>query len=231
MMNETHDTVPHCVGMIMDGNRRWAKQRLLPTVAGHQRGLDTLKKMTLAARDRGISHVVVYAFSTENWKRSEEEVTFMLDLIRERFGSGLTDELGREGVRIRVIGQHEKFPEDIQRIFADSESATAHNDRITLWICASYGGRAEIVAAAKALERAHEAITEESLAGALWSAGMPDPDIIIRTGGQRRLSNFLLWQSTYSELFFLDTYWPDLDEHMLDDVLKEFAQRKRNFGK
>ena len=224
-------TTPQCVGIIMDGNRRWAQERGLPTLEGHRRGAEVLRDVTRAARDRGIKHLVVYAFSTENWKRSEEEVSGMLDLIRSNFKNDLPAEAKREKVRIKIVGQRERFPKDIQDLFSAVEKESASNEGITLWICASYGGRSEIVAAAYAAVAAGEPITEETFSKYLWTDGMPDPDIIIRASGEARLSNFLTWQGVYSELFFVPEYWPAFDAGVLDRVLAEFAARQRRYGK
>lgn len=220
------DTTPvRCIGIILDGNRRWAKERGLPQLEGHRRGYETLRSAVRWVGKRGVPHLAVYAFSTENWKRSDEEVSYLMGMIREvlvRDASTIID----EGVRLRFPGDRTQLDRDIQDAMQKMEEDSAHNTQLTLWVCLSYGGRAEITAAA----RGAGDITEESINNNLWTAGMPDPDIIIRTGGQKRLSNFLLWQSAYSELFFLDKMWPDFDENDLDAVLSEFTARKRNFG-
>jgi len=171
----------------------------------------------------------VFAFSTENWKRSDEEVSYLMDLIE----TAITNEAAafiEDGVRIKIVGERERFSEKLRTAVADVEKRSADNTGLTLWVCLSYGGRAEIVAAAREAGKAGEDITEESLAAHLWTAGMPDPDIIVRTGARHRVSNFLLWQLAYSEIFFLDTLWPDFSEKELDGVLDEFTERTRNFG-
>lgn len=215
-----------CVGMILDGNRRWAKERNLPTLEGHREGFENLKRMTKIVRDRGIPHLVVYAFSTENWKRTQEEVSYLMSMIR---AAVLEDsaQLIAENIRIRFVGERSMLESDIQNALIDVERESADKTALTLWVCLSYGGRAEIVAAAQKIKGE---ITEDSLAHNLWTAGMPDPDILIRTGGQERLSNFLLWQAAYSELFFLPVLWPDFSASELDAVLTEYTARKRNFG-
>lgn len=218
-----------CVGIIMDGNRRWAKARGLPKLEGHRAGVETLKNAVRFIRDRGVKHLAVYAFSTENWNREPAEITYLMDLFRT-FVRKEAKELGKEGVRIRVIGQRERFAKDLQELMDSTEKETSQNDAITLWVCLSYGGRAEIVAAANAAAKGEE-ITEETLAHNLWTAEMPDPDIIIRTSGENRLSGFLTWHSVYSELFFVDTFWPDFSEKEFDDILAEFATRERRNGK
>lgn len=221
---------PECVGIVMDGNRRFAKVKGLPTFEGHRAGVQALRRVALLARDRGIRHLAVYAFSTENWNRTSEEVSYLMNLIL-RYVRGEAKELGREGVRIRIIGQKERFSADMRQALDDIEKETQANDAITLWVCLSYGGRAEIAAAARAAAATGEEMTEEAIARHVWAAGMPDPDLIIRTGGEKRLSGFLTWQSVYSELFFIDTFWPDFGANELDAVLAEFGLRERRHGK
>ena len=180
-----------------------------------------------AAARLGIEVLTLYAFSTENWNRSEEEVNYLLKLFRtvvdEFFG-----ELAKENIRVRFAGERQKFGKEIQDAMQRVEEASKDNSALTLWVCFSYGGRAEIVSAANA---AKGEITEESLNKNLWTAGMPDPDIIIRTGGEKRLSGFLTWQSIYSELFFVDEYWPDFSEKILDSVLSQYSSRTRRMGR
>lgn len=231
-MNERPDAdaqAPACVGIIIDGNRRWAKAKGLPKLEGHRVGLEMVKKTTRLARSRGIKHLVVYAFSTENWSREPIEVSYLMDLFRRAIQKELK-ELGEEGVRIRFVGQRRRFSEDLQQAMNDAEKETKQHDAITLWMCLSYGGRAEIVAAARAAALSGD-VTENSLAQHLWTTGMPDPDIIIRTGGEKRLSGFLSWQSVYSELFFTDTFWPDFSALEFDAILAEFSTRERRHGK
>ena len=218
-----------CIGIILDGNRRWAKERGLPKLEGHRRGFENLKEVARLVRDRSIPHLAVYAFSTENWNRAPEEVEYLMDIFRRAIKES-REELGKEGVRVRFIGQRERFAEDMQKGMTETEEKTAHNDRLTLWICLSYGGRAEIAAAARSAAAAGD-ITEETLRAHMWSAGMPDPDIIIRTSGEQRLSNFLLWQAAYSELFFVKEHWPAFAAEVLDRVLAEYAERERRHGK
>lgn len=221
---------PECVGIILDGNRRWAKAKGLPKLEGHRVGLlETLRSAVRFIRDRGTKHLVVYMFSTENWNREPAEVTYLMGLFRSSIQTEMRA-LGEEGVRIRFAGQRERFSQDLQEAMDTTEKETAHNTAMTLWCCLSYGGRSEIVAAANAAAKEGE-VTEASLAKHLWTAGMPDPDIIIRTGGNQRLSNFLPWQSIYSELFFTETHWPDFSEKEFDAILAEFAERERRHGK
>lgn len=220
---------PRCIGFILDGNRRWAKERGLPTLQGHQRGFEVLKDAVRWVKARQIPHMVVYAFSTENWGRSPEEVAYLMDLFRTMIQDSAR-ELSEQGVRVRFVGQRERFAKDIQEGMASVEADSAVHTACTLWICLSYGGHAEIVHAATQAAQTGT-ITEESLAAHLWTAGMPDPDIIVRTSGEHRLSGFLTWQSIYSELFFIKPHWPDFSEALLDEVLNEYAERERRHGK
>lgn len=218
-----------CVGIIMDGNRRWAKTRGLPKLEGHRAGSEKLKETVRLVRAHAIAHLVVYAFSTENWNRESSEVSYLMDLFRELIEKEMR-ELGEEGIRIRFVGQRERFSKELQQLMSEREEETKQNTAVTVWICLSYGGRAEIVAAAN--KAAQEGlVTEETLAKNLWTAGMPDPDLIIRTGGEKRLSNFLPWQTVYSELFFTESFWPDFREEEFDAIITEFAARERRHGK
>jgi undecaprenyl diphosphate synthase len=225
-MNETH--VPACIGIILDGNRRWAKEQGLPAFEGHRRGMDNLEPIARAVRDRNIRHMVVFAFSTENWNRSKKEISALMDIFEVMARERLV-KLAEEGVAVRFVGQRERFSQSLQAAMRGAEEKTAEPE-LTLWICISYGGRAEIARAARAAAETGGPITEESLAEHLWTRGMPDPDLIIRTGGAERLSNFLLWQGAYSELFFLKTYWPAFTAADLDAVLGEYALRERRMG-
>jgi len=227
-MNEA-SSAPACVGIILDGNRRWAKENGVSKLEGHRAGTETLKKTVRFVRDSGVKHLIVYAFSTENWNRDKDEVSYLMDLFREAIQKEMS-ELGKENVRVRFVGQRGRFSEDLQQSMGEIEKETEKNEAITLWVCLSYGGRAEIVAAANSAAKS-DLITEELLAKNLWTSEMPDPDIIIRTGGEKRLSNFLLWQSAYSELFFTDTLCPDFNKEEFDAILTEFATRERRRGK
>lgn len=230
-MNETA-SVPACVGIIMDGNRRWAKERGLQSLEGHAEGRKRAKEIVRHAFSRGVGTVVLYAFSTENWNRTSEEVNYLMEL----FGKVMMEdfiELSREGIHVRFIGDLARLPEKL-RISArklEDESAETSAGK-TLVVALSYGGRAEIVAAANALLEEEATIADESaLAQNLWSYPMPDPDLVIRTGGEKRLSGFLPWQTVYSELFFVDTFWPAFTKEEFDSILAEFAQRERRRGK
>jgi len=220
-----------CVGIIMDGNRRWAKARGLPVFEGHAEGYKRLQDTLRFAREAGVPHVVAYAFSTENWQRSEAEVGYLMKLFRSILENE-TKKMIEERIRVRFVGDRSRFSEDMQTMMAAMEAATAESYDITLHLLMSYGGRAEIVAAANALlEEEATAADEEAFTRNLWSYPMPDPDLIIRTGGERRLSGFLPWQSVYSELFFIDAFWPDFSREMFDTILAEFSARERRHGK
>ncbi len=222
-------SMPTCIGIILDGNRRWAKEHGLPQLEGHRRGYELTIKSARWVRDRGIKHFVAYAFSTENWDRPKEEVSYLMNLVLEAAESRLRD-LAKENIRIRFIGTRERLAPELLKAMERLEKESIQNE-FTLWVCLSYGGRTEIVAAAAAAAASGEPITEQSLHAHFWSAEMPDPDIIIRTGGEKRLSNFLLWQAAYSELFFIDQKWPAFTEKALDAILEEFAGRERRRGK
>ncbi|OGG48733.1 di-trans,poly-cis-decaprenylcistransferase [Candidatus Kaiserbacteria bacterium RIFCSPHIGHO2_02_FULL_54_11b] len=222
--------IPACIGIILDGNRRWAKEQGLPSFEGHRRGMDNLEPIAHAARDLGIRHMVVYAFSTENWNRSKEEVSYLMGIFESTARERLA-KFSKENIAVRFIGQKERFSSSLQDAMRQAEEKNPENPKLTVWVCISYGSKAEIVEAAQAALEANETITEESLGKHLWTAGMPDPDLIIRTGGEQRLSNFLLWQGAYSELFFLKTHWPAFTAGDLATVLKEYAERERRMGK
>lgn len=225
----TDQNIPACIGIILDGNRRFAKAHGISALEGHTEGLNTLERAVGWVREAGISHVVVYAFSTENWSRSPEEVSHLMGLILRAAGEQI-GRLIKENVRVRFVGQRGRLSPDVRGAIEKMEADSMHGD-FTLWVCLSYGGRAEIVEAAKTMQKTGAEITEESFAQNLWSAGMPEPDLIIRTGGAMRLSNFLPWQSTYSELFFTDTLWPDFSEQELGRILQEYGTRERRRGK
>jgi undecaprenyl diphosphate synthase len=230
--NPSHVT---CVGIIMDGNRRWAAENNLPVYEGHSEGYKKLKEVVHWSREAGIPHMVIYAFSTENWKRSEKEVGYLITLFRFILENE-TKKMVDERVRVRFIGDMSRFSEDIKKLMEYMEKATAVAYDITLHLAMSYGGRAEIVAAVNLLiaegrTSTESFITEEIFAQKLWSRDMPDPDLIIRTGGESRLSNFLSWQSIYSELFFTDTKWPAFTKEEFNAILAEFSTRERRGGK
>lgn len=222
---------PRSVGIIMDGNRRWAKARNRPTLEGHKAGAEKIFEVARWAHEAGIEEVILYAFSTENWGRSEEEVNHLMGLAEKLFA----DELHRfqeTGVRVRFIGDRARMSVRMQELMDAAEKETRDGSKGTIVFALSYGGRPEIVSAVNALlASGTERVTEEEFAQALSTRGLLEPDLILRTGGERRLSNFLPWQSAYSELFFLDTLWPDLSESEFGTVLAEFAERDRRHGK
>lgn len=219
-----------CIGIIPDGNRRWAKEHQLSPLEGHRVGLATLIQTVRLVQARGIPHLVVYLFSTENWNREEAEVSYLKDLF-QKIAMRELRKLGSEGVRVRFVGERTRFSADMQRLMQHIEHDTVHQSAITLWCCISYGGRAEILAAAAATVAQGDALTEENLSRHMWTATLPDPDLIIRTSGVQRLSGFLTWQSTYSELFFISEHWPAFSGSQLDAVLEEYVSRERRFGK
>lgn len=230
-MNGTPAAVPpgH-VAIVMDGNGRWARQRLLPRVAGHRAGMEALRRIIAHAARRGVPILTVFAFSSENWARPAEEVNAILRLMAQ----ALIDEVPRlqeAGVALRVVGERAGLPADLVAGIEQAERRTAEGRRLALNVCFNYGGRWDIVQAARQLVARGEPITEASLAAALALAHGPDPDLLIRTGGEQRLSNFVLWQAAYSELYFTDSLWPAFDEAEFDRALAAYAQRQRRFGR
>lgn len=233
-MSDVHknleNQMPTCVGFIMDGNRRWAKERNEPTLLGHQAGKEVFDESITWIQDLGIPHAVYYAFSTENWQRTEEEVTYLMDLFAAFITSLLSDVLDRK-VRVRFIGDRTHFSERLQGLMAELEEKSAMYTDTTIWVALSYGGRAEIVAACNKAIAVGEPVDETSLAEYLQTNSMPDPDLIIRTSGEQRLSNFLPWQSVYSELFFTDTYWPAFTKEEFTRIVGQYGDRQRRRGK
>ncbi len=223
---------PLSIGIIMDGNRRWAEERGMRPWDGHRAGAETLKRVVAWALERGgIGSLFLYAFSTENWKRDQKEIEYLFELIAELFEQGVVAGGDLARVRIRIVGEKNRFPERMQKIFSDIEQRTSTHTPLTVWFGLSYGGRAEIVAAAASAAAAGVPITEESVRDNLWTAKMPDPDLIIRTGGEQRLSNFLTWGGVYSELFFCPTYWPAFSKDEFFSIIEQFQKRQRRMGK
>ena len=221
--------MPRHVAIVMDGNGRWAKKRFLPRLAGHRQGYESLRRMVDLCLQRGIGVLTVFAFSSENWKRPVEEVSGLMDLLVK----GLMREvpkLGEQGVRMEFPGERQGLSELVRSSLEQARAQTACNDRLVLNICFNYGGRWDIVQAAQQLALRGEAITEASLSAALSMAQVPDPDLVIRTGGEQRISNFMLWQSAYSEFYFSDKLWPDFDAAEFDRALACYAGRERRFG-
>jgi undecaprenyl diphosphate synthase len=224
--------VARAVAIVMDGNGRWARRRGLPTAAGHRAGTRALRRTVEAAIDLGVESLAVYAFSTENWTRPSDEVEALMEIFAETIERELPD-LAKEGVRTRFVGRRDRAPEDLRARMAALEEGTAANERLQLWIAFDYGGRAELAWAARRLVEEGvepEEIDEEALAARLYEPDMPDPDLLIRTSGELRISNFLLWQLAYTELVFVDRLWPDFGEADLRSALEDYARRRRRFG-
>ena len=227
---------PAHVAIIMDGNGRWAKMRHLPRVAGHRRGAEAVRRTLVAAVDLGIRYLTLFGFSSENWKRPAGEIDDLMGLLRH-YLRGEIAELHQNGVRLRVIGDRTKLPPDIVTLIVNAEDLTAGNDRLNLAIALSYGGRAEIACAARRRAEAAAAgrlqpaaVDEACFASHLLTDGMPDPDLLIRTSGEQRISNFLLWQAAYAELIFTAKLWPDFDKSDLEEALREYHGRERRYG-
>ena len=230
-----HGDVPRHVAIIMDGNGRWAKQRHLPRFAGHKRGVEAVREVVKACAERGVHYLTLFAFSSENWRRPAEEVALLMQL----FIAALENEvqkLHRNGIRLRVVGDTARFDPKIQALIAAGERLTADNARLTLTIAANYGGRWDILQAFNKLSMANAArdgrgIQESDLACHLAMSYAPEPDLFVRTGGEQRVSNFLLWQLAYTELYFTDTLWPDFDAAALDAAFASYRRRERRFGR
>ncbi len=227
---------PAHIAIIMDGNGRWAKARGLPRLFGHRQGVEAVRRTVRAARDLGISHLTLFGFSTENWRRPLGEVSKLMGLLRFYLRKEIAD-LHGDGVRLRIIGQKFRLSPEIRDLIDYAESLTADNKVLTLTVALSYGGRDEIVQAARQLAEEARAgtldpatIDEDAFAGRLFNADTPDPDILIRTSGEMRISNFLLWQTAYSEFVFTNTLWPDFSKADLEDAIREFHSRERRFG-
>ena len=227
---------PHHIAIIMDGNGRWAKSRGLPRVAGHRRGADAVRRVIRGAAELGVPVLTLFAFSTENWARPADEVSDLMGLLRHYLRHEL-EELGRNGAKLRVIGDRDRLAPDIQKDIADAEARTRSNTRIDVNICINYGARDEILHATRTLARkvaagelAADKIDEACFERELLTAGVPDPDLLIRTSGEQRISNFLLWQCAYAELVFVDTLWPDFGKEHLEKAIAEFRKRERRYG-
>lgn len=230
------NSLPRHLAVIMDGNRRWAKVRRLPSVLGHQAGVRSFRRLLEACREVGIPYLTAYAFSAENWRRSPAEVGVLMQLF-ERYAAREREKLRRTGIRFCLIGNVDDLPEQVRREFLLTVEATKENTAMVLNLAVNYGSREEIVRAVRRIASAvqegslqAEAITADVIDDHLYTAGQPEPDLMIRTSGELRMSNFLLWQSAYTEFFFTDAYWPDVDRAVLDKALSEFAQRDRRFG-
>ncbi|WP_462387586.1 polyprenyl diphosphate synthase [Acidovorax sp. Q11] len=222
--------VPHHIAIVMDGNGRWAKRRFLPRLAGHKQGVDSLRRCVRACAERGVGVLTVFAFSSENWNRPADEVSGLMELLALALGREVP-QLKKDGVRLYFVGERAGLSPKVREGLAQAEAATAENTRLVLNVCFNYGGRWDIAQAAASLAARGEPITEASLHGAMGMSHVPDPDLVIRTGGEMRISNFLLWQSAYAEFVFSDRLWPDFDESALDEAIAAFGSRERRFGK
>ncbi|WP_211165806.1 polyprenyl diphosphate synthase [Azoarcus sp. TTM-91] len=227
-------TVPRHIAIIMDGNGRWARKRFMPRVAGHSRGVETVRTVIRACMERGVEYLTLFAFSSENWRRPVDEVSFLMQLFMKSLRKEVT-RLHQNGIRFRVVGDLSRFDPKLVEIIRSAEELTAANERFTLTVAANYGGRWDIMQAvnkmsARAPDRAGE-FTEQELAAELSMSYAPEPDLFIRTGGEQRISNFLLWQLAYTELFFTETLWPDFDVSALDQAIASYGGRERRFGR
>lgn len=236
-MSTKENKIPQHVAIIMDGNGRWAKKRGMPRSVGHKKGAETVKEITRAAGEIGVKYLTLYAFSTENWNRSEEEVATLMDLLREYLKSDLK-EIQENGVKIVFIGERQMLDADIVESMRKLEADTANNDKMTLCIALSYGSRQEIVNAARKIaalakrgDIQPEDVDSKMFSDMLYTKDIPDPDMLIRTSGEQRVSNYLLWQLAYTEFFFTDVLWPDFGRKHLEDIIAEFNSRERRYGK
>lgn len=224
--------IPRHLGIIMDGNRRWARSRGLPTLHGHKKGYDKVMKVGDWCLERGIEILTVYAFSTENWNRSKKEVSYLMNLLKRGLETDIR-KLHKKGIKVRVIGRIKELSRDLQKAIRETMALTKNNTKGILNIAINYGGRPEIIDVIKEIVRKKmsPAKIDETLVEAnLYTAGLPDPDLIIRTSGEQRLSNFLTWQSAYSEFYFIKKHWPDFSEKDLDEAIEEYSRRTRRFG-
>ncbi|MGQ0664339.1 MAG: isoprenyl transferase [Pseudomonadota bacterium] len=228
--------LPVHVAIIMDGNGRWASARGLPRVVGHRRGAEAVRRVIVGAAELGIGYLTLFGFSSENWKRPAAEVNELMGLLRQ-YLRGEIAELHKNGVRLRVVGDHDRMAPDIVSLIENAEEMTRHNLGLNLTVALSYGGRAEIILAARRMaaavaagEIAPDDVDEAKFGRFLWTHGVPDPDLVIRTSGEKRISNFLLWQSAYAELVFVDTLWPDFTKRDLEEAIREFQRRERRYG-
>ena len=229
-------TPPSHIAIIMDGNGRWAKARMLPRLAGHRQGAEVVRKMVSHCSELGISFLTIYAFSSENWKRPLDEIDDLMGLLKINLKREI-DELSRSGVRMRFIGNRKRLPKEIGALIEDAESKTSQNLGLTLTVALNYGGRDVIVSAVESISKdvaagviESDAIDEKLFESYLDTAGIPDPDLLIRTSGEQRVSNFLLWQTAYTELIFTPVLWPDFNKGHLEDAINEFHRRERRYG-
>jgi undecaprenyl diphosphate synthase len=236
MSNVDPEKLPKHVAVIMDGNGRWAKQRALSRIRGHENGINSVRDIVRTSREIGISYLTLYAFSEENWKRPKHEVDALMRLLK-RFLKKELDEMLENGIRFQTIGRTAKLPEDVQRLLSESSNKTSQNNNMVLTLALSYGGRQEIFDAIQKIFQGIESrdlkteeITEQTLSDFLYTSGMPDPDLLIRTSGEYRISNFLLWQIAYAEIYITPTLWPDFRKEEYLSVIEAFQKRERRFG-
>src|SRR3954462_5081840 len=225
--------VPRHVAIIMDGNGRWAKRQHLPRIAGHRRGVESVRAAVATCAERGVKFLTLFAFSSENWRRPADEVALLMQLFQMALSSEV-EKLHRNGVRLKVVGDTQRFDPAIRRLIEQGERLTADNQRLTLTVAANYGGRWDILQAVNRFFREHptaKEIQEEQLTPLLAMSYAPEPDLFIRTGGEQRVSNFLLWQLAYTELYFTETLWPDFNAAALDQAIESFRTRERRFGR
>ena len=235
-INQPGDNVPRHIAIILDGNGRWARRRGLPRTAGHAAGSENFRKIATYCKNIGVEYLTVYAFSTENWKRPEDEVKTIMRLLR-RYLNEAIDTMERDKIRMKIFGNVAGLPQELQELVQKTDEISKHYEGFQANICLNYGGRDEIVHAARryaedyAAGKAQGELSEEQFGGYLYSAGIPDPDLLIRPGGEQRISNFLLWQCAYAEFYFSDVLWPDFGTDELDKAIAAFRQRDRRFGK
>ncbi len=225
-------TIPLHIAIVPDGNRRWAKARHLPTLFGHKKGVDVFEDVCYAALDRGVKTMTFWAFSTENWERSKREVQYLLKLFEEVFTTRL-EKIHRENIRLVVSGRTWEFPKRLQAAIQNAVEKTKQNTRGIVHLCLNYGGRAEIVDTVKKIVKNHTApdkITEDTISKNLYAPGLPEPDLIIRTSGEQRLSGYLLWEAEYAEFLFVKKHWPDFNRQDLQEAIEEYQRRQRRFG-
>ena len=227
------ENLPKHIGIIVDGNRRWAKEQKLPTFAGHKKGAERIEEIVKYAQELGIKIITIYAFSTENWKRAEEETSYLMELF-ETYARNKMEEANDLGIRVRILGDLQGLPNSLQEVLSKLITLTRSNEKLILNLALNYGGRDELVRTFRKLlliNMTASKLTEELININLDTAGLPDPDMIIRTSGEQRLSNFLPWQGTYAELYFPKVNWPDFDKKQLDIALEEYQKRQRRMGK
>ena len=229
MTSSKNGAVPRHIAVIMDGNGRWAKRRLLPRLAGHKQGVESLRRCARACVERGVQVLTVFAFSSENWNRPQEEVSGLMSLLASALAKEVA-QLSRDGVRLYFVGDRQGLSDKVRAGLQEAERTTAHNTRLILNVCFNYGGRWDIAQAAQKLVAQGMELTPENLDRAMALAHVPDPDLMIRTGGETRISNFLLWQAAYTELFLSNALWPEFDEAALDEAIAVFSGRERRFG-